>query len=96
MTKPTDPAALAAWQKAAAKSAPGPKKAGGGPTGAAKTVPGTKPLSQDELDALAKAALPDEATPTKLPPPPPPIKRTDPQKTPAAGSDTSKPKPNPY
>ena len=51
---------------------------------------------------MAKAALPSEdpkdtgTGAAKLPPPPPPIKREDPPKTPGAGSDTQKPKPNPY
>jgi len=58
----------------------------------------TKQMSSAEMDALSKAALPDEnATPTKIPPPPPPVvikKDKDPQK--GGGSDTPATKPNPY
>ena len=54
----------------------------------------TKVLTQAEIDALMKRALPSE-DPAKVPPPPPPIKRTDPPKTPPTGPDTT-PKPNPY
>ena len=54
-----------------------------------------KPLSPTEMEALTKAALPDESNPPKLPPPPPPvIIKKDPPK--GAGSDTQTTKPNPY
>ncbi len=54
-----------------------------------------KPLSPTEMEALTKAALPDESNPPKLPPPPPPvIIKKDPPK--ASGSDTQTTKPNPY
>ncbi|CAN5923647.1 hypothetical protein BH11MYX3_BH11MYX3_41560 [soil metagenome] len=60
---------------------------------------GGKTMTPSEMEALTKAALPDETrdpTPVKVPPPPPPIKREDPPKTQGSGSDTQKPKPNPY
>ena len=54
-----------------------------------------KPLSPTEMEALTKAALPDESNPPKVPPPPPPvIIKRDPPK--GAGSDTQTTKPNPY
>ncbi len=80
-------------EPAVTKTGPVVKKSGG-------TRPtGSKTMSPSEIEALTKAALPDETkdpVPVKVPPPPPPIKRDDPAKTPAAGSDTQKPKPNPY
>jgi serine/threonine-protein kinase len=63
-----------------------------GPKGGTKT----HALTPAELDALQKAALPDDnPPPAKVPPPPPPIKKVEPPptKTPPTGPDT---KPNPY
>ncbi len=84
---------------ATGKSEPPVVKPGPGPHKGGSKGTGTKTLSPSEIEALTKAALPDEgkdASPVKVPPPPPPIKRTEPPKTPAGGSDTQTPKPNPY
>jgi Protein kinase domain/PEGA domain len=84
------------------KTGPGPTSKKGpqsvGPTGV-NMGKGTsslgKPLSPTEMEALTKAALPDESNPPKLPPPPPPVViKKDPPK--GAGSDTQTTKPNPY
>ncbi len=77
------------------KAGPAVKKGGGN----GLKTPGAKTMSPSEMEALSKAALPDETkepVPVKVPPPPPPIKRDDPSKIPTTGSDTQKPKPNPY
>jgi hypothetical protein len=79
----------------------GPAKKGSQSTGPSGVTMGKgtsslgKPLSPTEMEALTKAALPDESNPPKLPPPPPPviIKKDTPK---GAGSDTQTTKPNPY
>ncbi len=65
-------------------------------TGPNKSTLG-KTLSPSEMEALTKAALPDESNPPKIPPPPPPVVIKKDKETPkGAGSDTQTPKPNPY